>query len=287
MTVIGTRWDYLDLYQYIIDNERHRFCVYAQQAEKPDGTLLFPERLTKQFLTDQRMSQGSSIYSMQYQNLPIDDETATFKYSQMRKVDNDWVKNKPINWFLMCDPAISQASTADDTAFVVAGFDMERNIYVKDIIYGKFMPSEIVDQIFYLYEMHKPKMVGVESVAFQKTLIYSINDKMKERNWAFSIKEIKRKNAHSKEDRIKSLQPYYENGRVFHLRTCKNIDELEYQLIHFPKGRKDDIIDALADLLEIGFPPDNRQRHNTDEDRARKRKMFKILSQPRSKITGY
>jgi len=149
------------------------------------------------------------------------------------------------------------------------------------------MPSEIVDQVFHLYERYKPKMVGIESVAFQKTLVYSINDKMRERNWAFSIKEIKRKNYRNKEDRIKGLQPYYENGRVFHLRSCNGVDELEYQLIHFPKGRKDDIIDALADLLEIGFPPDNRQKKNTDEDRARKNRLFKALTKPRSRITGY
>jgi predicted phage terminase large subunit-like protein len=240
MTVIGTRWDYLDLYQYLIDNEKHRFCVYAQQAERQGGELLFPERLTAQFLKEQRMSQGSSIYSMQYQNLPIDDETATFKYSQMKKVDESFVKDMPINWFLLVDPAISQESTADDTAFVVAGFDLQRNIYLKDIVYGKFMPSEIIDQIFYLYEKHHLKAVGIESVAFQKTLIYSVNDKMRERNWAFPIKEVKRK-SRSKEDRIKGLQPYYENGRVYHLRNCPNINELEYQLIHFPKGRKDDI----------------------------------------------
>lgn len=286
MTVIGTRWDYLDLYQYLIDNERHRFCVYAQQAEKPNGELLFPERLTAQFLKEQRMSQGSSIYSMQYQNLPIDDETATFKYSQMKKVDESFVKDMPINWFLMVDPAISQESTADDTAFVIAGFDLQRNIYVKDIVFGKFMPSEIIDQIFYLYEKHHPKAVGVESVSFQKTLIYSINDKMRERNWAFPIKEVKRK-SRSKEDRIKGLQPYYENGRVYHLRNCPNVNELEYQLIHFPKGRKDDIIDSMADLLEIGYPPDSRQKNVSKEDREKRRKLFKSLSKPRSRVTNY
>lgn len=286
MTVIGTRWDYLDLYQYLIDNEKHRFCVYAQQAERQGGELLFPERLTAQFLKEQRMSQGSSIYSMQYQNLPIDDETATFKYSQMKKVDESFVKDMPINWFLMVDPAISQESTADDTAFVVAGFDLQRNIYLRDIVYGKFMPSEIIDQIFYLYEKHHPKAVGIESVAFQKTLIYSVNDKMRERNWAFPIKEVKRK-SRSKEDRIKGLQPYYENGRVYHLRNCPNINEFEYQLIHFPKGRKDDIIDAMADILEIGYPPDSRQKNISKEDREKRRKLFKSLSKPRSRVTNY
>jgi predicted phage terminase large subunit-like protein len=287
MIVIGTRWDYLDLYQYIIDNELHRFCVYAQQAEKAGGRLLFPERLTKEFLESQRMSQGSSIYSMQYQNLPIDDETATFKHSLMRRVDESFVKDRPINWFLMVDPAISQESTADDTAFVVAGFDQQRNIYVRHITYGKFTPSEIVNQVFYLYEQYKPRAVSIETVAFQKTLQYAINDMMRERGWWIPLKEVKRKTNQSKESRIRGLQPYYEFGHIYHMNTCKGVDELEYQLIHFPKGRKDDIIDALADVLEVGYPPDTRIKAESLQDRQTKKKLLRSLSKPRSRITGW
>jgi len=287
MIVIGTRWDYLDLYQYIIDNELHRFCVYAQQAKKHDGSLLFPERLTEQFLDDQRKSQGTGIYSMQYQNKPVDDLTATFKNSQMNKVDDDFIKGRPINWFLLVDPAISQEATADDTAFVVAGLDQQRNIYVKHILFGKFMPSEIVDNIFILYERYQPKAIGLETVAFQKTLQYALNDKMAERGWWLPLKELKRKSTQSKDQRIRGLQPFYEFGHVFHLKNCPGIDELEYQLIHFPKGRKDDIIDALADVLEIGYPPDNRKARNSEEATKRREKMSRILTKPKSRVTGW
>lgn len=286
MIVIGTRWDYLDLYQYIIDNELHRFCVYAQQAEKSGGRLLFPERLTKEFLDSQRRSQGSAIYSMQYQNLPIDDETATFKFSQMRRIEENFIEGKPINWFLMIDPAISQESTADDTAFVVAGFDQFKNLYVRHITHGKFTPSEIVDTVFRLYEEYSPKQIGLETVAFQKTLQYALNDKMKERGWWLPLKEIKRKTTQSKEARIRGLQPYYEFGHVFHLNNCQGLDELEYQLIHFPKGRKDDIIDALADALDIGYPPDSRQKVS-NEEKIEKRKRLQKMFKPRSRITNY
>lgn len=285
MVVIGTRWDYLDTYQYIIDNELHRFCVYAQQAERPDGTLLFPERLTKEFLRDQKMSQGSSIYSMQYQNMPVDDDTATFKYSQMRRVDKDSIQGKPVNWFLMIDPAISQESTSDFTAFVVAGFDQFKNIYVKHIVKGKFTPSEIVDITFRLYQEFQPRCVGLETVAFQKTLQYSMNDKMREQGWWIPLKEIKR-GAKSKEDRIKGLQPYYEYGHVFHLKSCPFLDDMEYELIHFPKGRNDDIIDALTDILEIGYPPSSRGSVDK-ETKDSKRRSLRKLNQPRSSFTRF
>jgi predicted phage terminase large subunit-like protein len=223
---------------------------------------------------------------MQYQNMPIDDETATFKYSQMKKVDKDFIEGKPINWFLLIDPAISQETYADDTAFVVAGFDQFKNIYVKEVVHGKFTPSEIVDTTFRLYDNHRPRAIGLETVAFQKTLQYAMNDMMKERGWWLPLKEIKRKSSLSKEQRIRGLQPYYEYGHVYHLKNARGIDELEYQLIHFPKGQKDDIIDALADILEIGYSPDSRQK-TTNEDRAAKQKRLQKMMKPRSRVTNY
>jgi predicted phage terminase large subunit-like protein len=288
MIMIGTRWDYNDVYQYIIDNEADRFCIFAEQAERPDGSLLFPERLTREFLDSQKRSQGSNIYSMQYQNLPIDDETATFKFSQMRRVSWNDVKDRPINWFLSVDPAISQTNDADFTAMVVAGFDYQKNIYVRHIDVGKYLPSEIVDHVFYLYERFKPSAIGLETVAFQKSLQYAINDRMRERGWWLPLKEIKRKNQQSKEDRIRGLQPYYEYGRVFHINDSPAIDDLEYQLIHFPKAKNDDIIDALADILEIGFPPMKKQREGVhDESDSAKRRRLDKLTKPRSWVTRY
>jgi predicted phage terminase large subunit-like protein len=284
--VIGTRWDYNDVYQYIIDHEIKRFSVYARQALLPGGQLLFPERLTKEFLENQKISQGSYFFSCQYQNLPIDDETATFKYSDMKRVKKDFIDGRPINWFLTVDPAISQDKYADYTAMVVAGYDNERNIYVKDVMRARMIPAEIVDNIFYLYEVHKPAAIGVENVAFQKTLQYALHDKMKERGWWLPVREIKR-GASSKEDRIKRLQPFYEYGHIYHLDSCANIDDLEYELVHFPKGQTDDIIDALSDIVEIGYPPSGRKSERNEEDTRKRKRILTMLSKPRSSVTRY
>ncbi len=50
MLVVGTRWAYYDLYNHIIENERHKFNVYKRSAVNDDGSLFYPERLkfTKQ-----------------------------------------------------------------------------------------------------------------------------------------------------------------------------------------------------------------------------------------------
>ena len=51
----------------------------------------------------------------------------------------------------------------------------------------------------------------------------------------------------SKADRIRGLQPFFASHRVF-LRP--GMDELERELLAFPKGAHDDLVDTLALQLE-------------------------------------
>jgi predicted phage terminase large subunit-like protein len=105
-----------------------------------------------------------------------------------------------------------------------------------------------------------------------------LNAEQKQRGVWLPIQEIKSRSS-SKEDRIRSLAPYYEFGRVFHIEDCSQLEDLEYELTHFPKGANDDIIDALATILEIATPPSHKQNHSREET---KHSSFK----PRSLVTG-
>lgn len=122
MIVIGTRWDYQDLYQYMLENERARYNIIIRKAIEDDGSLLFPERLTHEFLQETRERQGNYIFSCQYLNSPVDDETATFKQSYFRTVDWNLVKDRPMNWFLAIDPSM-EGPYSDYVAFVLCGMD--------------------------------------------------------------------------------------------------------------------------------------------------------------------
>ena len=75
---LGTRWDFQDAYNDILTRQRSSYNIMVRKAVEDDGSLFFPERLTQKFLDEQRRDQGASIYSMQYQNNPIDDATATY-----------------------------------------------------------------------------------------------------------------------------------------------------------------------------------------------------------------
>ena len=63
----------------------------------------------------------------------------------------------------------------------------------------------------------------------------------------FYVEEVRSLTA-SKVDRIRGLQPYFANGKIAIRAT---MPELERELLSFPKGLHDDIIDCLA--MQTGF----------------------------------
>jgi predicted phage terminase large subunit-like protein len=279
MIVIGTRWDYQDLYQYILENERYRYNIIIR-ASIEDGELLFPERLTPEFLEEQKKGQGNYIFSCQYMNNPVDDETATFKQSYFKSINWDLVKDRPINWFLAVDPSM-EGPYSDYAAFVLCGMDHMQELYVRQIHRAKMNYSEIIDLMFDWYIKYKPRSIALETIATQKNIQYMLNNEQKNRGIWLPVKEIKSRTA-SKESRIEALAPYYEFGRIHHINESNQISELEYELLHFPKGSHDDVIDALATILEIASPPTGRRVKGKERDPRRKR----LSDKPRSPVTG-
>ena len=278
MIVIGTRWDYQDLYQYMLENERYRYNVIIRKAIEDDGSLLFPERLTTEFLEEQKKSQGNYIFSCQYLNSPVDNDTATFKQSYFRALDWETIKLRPINWYMAIDPSM-EGPYSDYAAFVLVGMDSSQELYVRQVHRAKMNYAQIINLMFDWNEKYKPKRIALETIATQKNIQYMLNNEQKSRRKWLPVEEIKSRTA-SKESRIQALAPFYEFGRIHHIKQSHQIDELEYELLHFPKGAHDDVIDALATILEIAQPPNGKTNNGRERDTKR------TTDKPRSLVTG-
>lgn len=276
---IGTRWDYKDAYQHVLTEQRSSYNILIRKAIEDDGSYLFPERLTREFLEEQKRDQGNYIFSCQYFNSPVDDDTATFKQSYLHRVEWDLVKDKPINWFMAIDPS-QEGQYSDYAAFVLVGMDFQQELYVRQVHRAKMTYQGIINLMFDWYIKYKPRRIALETIAGAKTIQYMLNDEQKRRGLWLPIQEIKTRTA-TKEERIRALAPYYEFGRVHHVKECHQIDDLEHELLHFPKSDHDDMIDALATALEIVQPPSGRR-----VDRGEREHKVDLFDKPRSPVTG-
>lgn len=262
LIVVGTRWHDSDLYGWIMDKDNNviqDFEVFMRQAyqgslDGDDFEALFPEKFKKKHLKRLYEQQGPYFFSSQYMNDCIPSEDATFKKDWFRYAETADLKGMLLNHFVTVDPAISLEKDADYTAIVVGAMDQYRNLYVKEIVRRRLSPQEIIQELFRIWEIYHPQEYGLEDVAYQKALQYALFEAMRLRNIYLPIKEVKPGNR-NKDQRIKGLQPLYANGKILHVRGIDNLNHLEDELLRFPRGKHDDVIDALSYFLDIVYPP--------------------------------
>lgn len=270
--VIGTRWREDDLYGWIMDRENgviqdfdvfHRRAIEGElwnnkEGKYEKGTILWPEKYNLTDLSSVRRKMGPWDFSAQYQNDPVPPEDADFKKEWFRYYEPTDLRGVELNKYLLIDPAISLEKSADFTAMVTVGIDRYSNMYVLDIVRRRMLADDIIKEIFYQYERWHHNAIGLEEVAFQRTLRYSLQKEMETRKRFLNIIELK-PHARSKDQRIKGLQPLYANGKVLHNADLVFNIYLEDELIRFPKGKHDDLIDALSYCLDMIHPPPVRR----------------------------
>lgn len=222
-------------------------CVYKGCYDEHGDTIF--HKLTPEFLANAKRTLGSYMFANQYLNQVIPTDLQTFKrewityYSELPKRHNT---------FLFIDPAISKADSADFTGVVVVHVDVQGRWYVSFARRYKISPTEIVDLVFKLHEQFSPNVIGIEAVAYQKALFYFINEEMRRRNVLLPLKDVVPPTTKTKEARILSLVPRIEWG---HMHFNQGLQDLELEMMQFPRGVHDDLIDSLASIEYIASTP--------------------------------
>jgi predicted phage terminase large subunit-like protein len=264
--VIGTRWHDRDLYDWIMNKDNQiiqGFNVMIKQAyegtlEGEDYQPLWKDKFTQPYIKGLLRDKGPYEFSTQYMNNPVPDEDAVFKIHWFKYYEPTELKGRPMNKYILVDPAISLEKEADYTAMVVVGIDHFGYWYILDIFRDRVTPSQLISQIFYLNEQWRPLDIGVEDVAFQKTLQYSLHEEMRKRDIYLPLREVKPQ-LRSKDERIRGLQPLYANGMIYHNKDLVYNEYLEDELMRYPRARHDDIVDAFSYAKDIVNTP-KRQR---------------------------
>lgn len=183
----------------------------------------------------------------QYLNDPLDEEMLEFKrdwFQSFTPSPELSAKLQQVPALISVDPAFRLKQHADFTGLVVSKTLADNNVYLLEAKGIKVTPKGLVDEIFNLVRTYgNVYKVLVETVTSQIMLMDLLQAEMAKRNVYFIIEEVKPDSNEIKAVRIRNLIPHYANRRIFH---APHLVQLEEQLIEFPKGAHDDIIDALA-----------------------------------------
>ena len=263
LIIIGTRWDFYDLYSFILEEEvadaESTWEVYIESAVRQDGTLFFPNRLTKEFLGEQRRAQGGYVFSCQYLNSPVDAEHQKFKHEYFQYWGDDGAlcptvdgNRVLLNIYILIDRAFSSQTSADFTGCICVGVSSAANVYILEAERHKFGLNELADLVYrwtQKYGMDRVKYVGIETINWEEVEVH-FKEFMSKKKQFFNLVRLSPDSRRGKADRIESaLEPLYSNKRVFHRKRMK---DLEDELMRFPASRvHDDLIDALAYIKQV------------------------------------
>lgn len=210
-----------------------------------NGSALWPERWSLERLEQRRIEVGEYAFAREYLLERLSPGTQFFKKDMIRYYDPAKVPER-LSRLLSIDPAISL--DGDCTGIIVTGTSEENKTYLLD--YANLRTDDvqkIVDEIFRLVELHDIQYVQIETIGFQRLLKEWLFDEMRKRDKHFGIEELKSYRA-SKETRIMALQPRIAAGSLLFHPTSQQ--EIIGQLLAFPRGLHDDLIDSMS--MQIG-----------------------------------
>lgn len=276
--VIGTRWDYGDVYGRIYQREMARrerqkidgnnvvpgwlFFRLGVWHRDRDGNYkldangeripIWPEKYSNEAIADIRDQMSPYLFACQYLNEPVPAEDATFKIDNIQPIDNLYIPEGVIN-FMAVDLADDETSRGDYCVVTCASFDDQGRMYIREIYRTREMSVlRLAEQINRMCIQWKPQRVGVETVGFQRAILRHYKTEAAKHGWNIPWTEIRRGNA-SKFKRILGVQPRVERGDFFVDASIPCYDSLVDEMARFPKGSHDDILDTLADLEHLYY----------------------------------
>lgn len=261
VVIIMTRWHLDDLVGRVLNNKELskrtkliRFPAIAEKDELPYrqvGDPLWPDRFNLNVLSEIRSTIGPYDWQALYQGNPVTSADQEFKTQWIRKIDESNVQMMSCRRVLTVDTAMSKDARADDTGFCDNRINQENFWHLK--AWGsKLSPEELVNTIFTLHVRNNYDVIGIEKTAYLDGLKPFLESEQRRRNIFLPIVELSHKQT-AKELRIRSLIPRYASGSVFHINgECSKLEE---QMMTFPVGMHDDVLDAVAYQEQISLQP--------------------------------
>lgn len=161
----------------------------------------------------------------------------------------------PVNVFTGVDPASSVKRGADYSVIFNLAVDDEDRRYALPYYRKHASPLDLAEQIVLNYKRYKPEKTRIESVGYQEMLRQYVIKRSKEENLFIPGLNIKENPRNSKSNRLESLQPVFARKEMF-----MNEDQLEMidELLLFPRGKHDDILDGFYYANKGSFAPFHR-----------------------------
>jgi len=254
--VILTRWHDDDLAGRLLKQaeegaDQWEVIKYPAIAEVDEtfrkyGESLHPERYNVDALEQIRKAIGPRDWSALYQQNPVSDEGDYFSRDMIRYYEDEDIEYAQLNYYCAWDLAIGQRDRNDYSVGIVVGVDEYDNLFVVDVLRGKYDGFELVEQILDLYETWRPGIVGIERGHIEMALGPFLQKRTRERGLSEAYFKDLKVGRRDKEARARAIQGRMQQGMVYFPKDAVWTGTMVAELLRFPNGAHDDQVDALA-----------------------------------------
>lgn len=270
--VVGQRIHNEDLSGYILEHYKEEWThlnlpyEYCKATAVPtrigwkdprqlDGQPLWPERFPESEINQLKKKPRS--FAAQFNQNPLDVQNALFKPETFRYFDQHGegyrLGNRRIGradcWRIVTtDLAISTKTGADFTVILVVDLSREGDVILVDMVRDRMPGTKIVPTLSEVNRLYAPAYFIIEDVVFQRVIVEQARLEA-----GLPVRGVVPRA--DKETRSIPLQVRFENGQVWFPKDRPWTKAVETELIQFPNGAHDDIVDALA------YAADEANRH--------------------------
>jgi hypothetical protein len=292
--LIGTRWDFKDVYAHAIDNLKFAEFRRGPLVIGDNGEVepFFPEVISLEDLQEIMVTDPFQ-WATNFMNNPYDASTSDLRPEWLNgqefwfAPDGDirykgpdgsieYQRYDDLTFYLHVDPSMGETDDSTETAFVLAGLNKKGYVFLIQAWKKRIDPVKTLDQIFEYQESFWPRKTTIEAVAYQKALQYFAEDRARKERRYLNVEPFKPSTRRSKNARILyTLQPYFRDHRIFWQRS-----QFQFRDEYNAFGRDiPDILDALAQGPSVWkFPADQ----HTIQRRQRKLRSYESRG-----ATGY
>jgi predicted phage terminase large subunit-like protein len=262
IVIIMTRWHDDDLVgrltdpmnPYYSEEEAKHWHIIDLPALAGDGDVLgrkkgeplWPERFGVSYLEAIRRTDVRGFQAL-YQGRPSPEDGTFFRAEHIQTYQrmNDMPPKETMRFYGASDHAVSTAQDRDKTCLMIVGVDEHDNIWVMpDIYWGRANTDQVVNMWIEMLRKYRPMFWWAERGHISKSIGPFLRKRMIEEGIYCVVDEITP--IGDKQQRAQSIQARMAMGKVRFPAFSRWYGEARDQILKFPAGVHDDLVDTLA-----------------------------------------
>jgi predicted phage terminase large subunit-like protein len=285
---LATHDEYLDRRSgRIVRDTGELTTKHGLQLLRKAGEALHPERFPRSLLLKYKRTLQPRHWSALYQQQPAPDEGLFFT-ADMFRFRPHLPMISDLYTFAAWDLAIGVKNSNDWTVGIVGGLDWDDNLWILDMIRGRWNDThQIATTILDASIRYDCIMTGIEKGQLELALKPHLDRVMKKRSTYIVLAEGDNalRPITDKMVRARPLQGRMQQGKVLFPADQPWVETAKNELLRFPTGTHDDIVDAMAWLARLvggQAPPMKPSSHATGLPKGEKSWRERLASAIRS-----